>query len=32
VIYVKSKPLTVWNGHDAVYFNHLNYRSIGTPG
>lgn len=32
VIYVKSKPLTVWNGHDAVYFNYLNYRSIGTPG
>jgi hypothetical protein len=32
VIYVKAKPLAVWNGHDAVYFNYLNYRSIGTPG
>ena len=32
VIYVKTKPLAVWNGHDAVYFNYLNYRSIGTPG
>ena len=30
-IYVKSKPLVVWSGHDAVYFNYLNYRTIGTP-
>ena len=31
VIYVNTKPLAVWNGHDAVYFNYVNYRSIGTP-
>lgn len=30
-IYIKSKPLALWNGHDAVYFNYLNYRKIGTP-
>jgi hypothetical protein len=32
VISVKSKPLTVWNGLDAVCANYLDYRSIGTPG
>jgi hypothetical protein len=31
VIYVKSKPLAVWNGHDAVYFNYVNFRTVGTP-
>jgi hypothetical protein len=31
VIYVKKKPLVIWNGHDAVYFNYVNYRTVGTP-
>jgi hypothetical protein len=31
-IYVKSKPLVIWNGHDAVYFNYVNFRTVGTPG
>jgi hypothetical protein len=29
-IYVKSKPLVVWNGHDAVYFNYVDYRTVGS--
>ena len=30
-IYVKAKPLVLWNGHDAIYFNYVNYGSVGTP-
>ncbi len=29
-IYVKAKPLVLWNGHDAIYFNYVNYGSVGT--
>jgi hypothetical protein len=32
VIYVKTKPLAVWNGHDATYSNYVNFRTVGTPG
>lgn len=31
VMYVKKKPLVVWNGHDAWYGNYQVYGKVGTP-
>jgi hypothetical protein len=30
-MYVKKKPLVVWNGHDTFYLGYTNFRKIGTP-
>jgi hypothetical protein len=30
-MYVKKKPLVVWNGHDTFYLGYTNFRKVGTP-